>query len=98
MWDPKKILVHTEAGRCFVFKGASLSAYKLVKRPQTMSDVTPEEIYRTLCTDGWLLKQEEDVAKIDRVYAEQAAAKWARLFRAVYLILILLFFFFRSLN
>jgi hypothetical protein len=40
----------------------------------------------------------EDVAKIDRVYAEQAAAKWARLFRAVYLILILLFVFFRSLN
>jgi hypothetical protein len=63
-----------------------------------MSNVTPEEIYRTLCTDGWLLKLAEDVAKIDHVHAERAAAKWVRLFHAVYLILILLFFFFRSLN
>jgi hypothetical protein len=59
-----------------------------------MSDVNPEESYsETMCNVN-----PEEIAKIDRVYAEQAAAKWARLFRAVYLILILLFFFFRSLN
>jgi hypothetical protein len=65
-----------------------------VNRSETMSDVNPEESYsETMCNVN-----PEEIAKIDRVYAEQAAAKWARLFRAVYLILILLFFFFRSLN
>ena len=73
MWDPKKILVHTEAGRCFVFKGASLSAYKLVKRPQTMSDVTPEEIYRTLCKDADM-ELEADITAIDSACALAAAA------------------------